>query len=448
MGVTLAEIAGVFSSGNVRKAEGLKLLDIGSSNIYGGTAADFEEFISTYSSISADPALKEFCGLMSLGAMRHPIAGGLNGAWLGELLERMGCEYAAYDIFEGYMTTLFDLNRSAVPPIHRGYFDVAINCGTTEHVLNQLNSFRVIHDAVRIGGLMYHSLPMVGYLDHGYFNYNPRLFIEIAQANEYEIITLNYSDPQNAPQFAAKLVEPYLNYGIRDARAIRAAWRSTSIPDAGLGILLRKHLKGPFRAPFETSTTVGGLASVPFNIQRHSEKTGLASQAQAIIDDVENTPIEGIVALLAEFQRENMLHAFPPALERRLLAQFPIDDPTKHEQRIRQLDHLETLATPLVRVPENPAGASIAMDGVESDVASIQDDAMRYHTIVHAYKRYVAAGRADEFPLELEKEALQKAIEELPNDYDLVARLGKVVAALIARTPLYRPPRHEEPHPC
>src|SRR4051812_10448115 len=110
----------------------------------GGSPSEFAEFISTYGRTSTNRALREFCDLMSLGAMRHPIGGGLNGAWLGELLERIGCEYAPDDIFEGYMTTLFDLNRSAVPPIHRGYFDIVINCGTTEHVLNQLNSFRII----------------------------------------------------------------------------------------------------------------------------------------------------------------------------------------------------------------------------------------------------------------------------------------------------------------
>src|SRR5215211_1345567 len=221
MGVSLGQVVSLFNWANVRKMEGLRILDIGCSNIYGGTASEFEEFLSTYGHTPVDPALREFCDLMSLGAMRHPVAGGVNGAWLGELLERVGCEYIAYDIFEGYMTTLFDLNRSAVPPIHRGHFDVVINCGTTEHVLNQLNSFRVIHDAVRTGGLMYHSLPMIGYLDHGYFNYNPRLFIEVAQANEYTIVELEYSGPQEAPQLVTKLVEPYLNHGIRDAPRIR-----------------------------------------------------------------------------------------------------------------------------------------------------------------------------------------------------------------------------------
>jgi hypothetical protein len=29
-----------------------------------------------------------------------------------------------------------------------------MNCGTTEHVLNQLNAFRLIHDATAVGGLM------------------------------------------------------------------------------------------------------------------------------------------------------------------------------------------------------------------------------------------------------------------------------------------------------
>src|SRR3954471_6008178 len=100
MGVSLSEMALIFDWADVRETEGLRVLDIGCSNIYGGTAADFEEFVSTYSHASTEGSVKTFCELMSLGAARHPIAGGFNGAWLGELLERIGCEYIAYDIFD------------------------------------------------------------------------------------------------------------------------------------------------------------------------------------------------------------------------------------------------------------------------------------------------------------------------------------------------------------
>jgi hypothetical protein len=94
------------------------------------------------------------------------------------------------EIFEGYHTTIFDLNTSAIPEAERGSFDLVLNCGTSEHVLNQYNVFNVMHDAVRVGGVMYHAIPMTGYLKHGYFTYTPIFMCDLARANQYEIVSL------------------------------------------------------------------------------------------------------------------------------------------------------------------------------------------------------------------------------------------------------------------
>jgi len=64
----------------------------------------------------------------------------------------------------------FDLNTGDVPGDHGGSFDVVLNCGTSEHVFNQYNTFKIMHDAARVGGLMCHAVPMTGYLAHGVFH--------------------------------------------------------------------------------------------------------------------------------------------------------------------------------------------------------------------------------------------------------------------------------------
>jgi hypothetical protein len=53
----------------------------------------------------------------------------------------------------------------------RDAFDLVINAGTTEHVSNQENAFRVIHDLTKRGGMMNHEVPAGGMIDHGFFSY-------------------------------------------------------------------------------------------------------------------------------------------------------------------------------------------------------------------------------------------------------------------------------------
>ncbi|MDA0226402.1 MAG: hypothetical protein O2975_09865, partial [Proteobacteria bacterium] len=73
-----------------------------------------------------------------------------------------------------------------------------LNFGTTQHILNQYNSFKVIHDATRLGGFIHHSLPGVGYSDHGYITYTARCFFDIAGYNEYEVVDFWMDGPGGA----------------------------------------------------------------------------------------------------------------------------------------------------------------------------------------------------------------------------------------------------------
>jgi hypothetical protein len=73
-------------------------------------------------------------------------------------------------------------------PGEYGSLDFVANFGTTEHVLNQFVVFSVMHDATRAGGFMIHFLPTAGFLYHGILNYNPKLFLLLAQANASRIM--------------------------------------------------------------------------------------------------------------------------------------------------------------------------------------------------------------------------------------------------------------------
>jgi hypothetical protein len=112
---------------------------------------------------------------------------------------------------------------------------------------------------------------------------------------------------------------------------------------------------------------------------------------------------------------------------------------SKWRDRLTQLDRLETADIPLVRVKSDKSlKVHAALDGIESHISDIKNKDARYHALVHCYHAYVAASCAADFPLNLEMEGLQRALTEFPEDYDMIARLGKVAAAMLAQLPLSR----------
>ena len=75
----------------------------------------------------------------------------------------------------------------------RKSFDVVSNHGTTKHVFNQEECFRNVHNMTNQGGLMIHALPSQGYQNHSFFNYHPSFFLDLAAANNYEMLGLFYN---------------------------------------------------------------------------------------------------------------------------------------------------------------------------------------------------------------------------------------------------------------
>ncbi|MBF0354394.1 MAG: hypothetical protein HQL43_04055 [Alphaproteobacteria bacterium] len=111
-----------------------------------------------------------------------------------------------YDIiFEPSQRKAIDLNGTPealqldlTDPLELGEtFDICINNGTAEHVFDIANFFRTMHKATRPGGLMFHEAPMTGWLDHGFYNFQPTFFFDLAAANAYQIIGIFVCDLKN-----------------------------------------------------------------------------------------------------------------------------------------------------------------------------------------------------------------------------------------------------------
>jgi hypothetical protein len=104
------------------------------------------------------------------------------------LHEKLGFKYDCVDIDGNFGSPTLDINFDAVPPQARGKYGLTTNHGTTEHVLDQRNAFKMIHDFTAPGGLMLHALPFTVHLEHGFFNYQPNLFDALARYNSYETL--------------------------------------------------------------------------------------------------------------------------------------------------------------------------------------------------------------------------------------------------------------------
>jgi hypothetical protein len=84
-----------------------------------------------------------------------------------------------------------DLNH----PVNLGRrFDIVIDGGTAEHVFNVHQFFKTCHDMTLPGGLMLHNNPFRGWLEHGFYNFNPTFYWDLAAANRYEVLMLVYTE--------------------------------------------------------------------------------------------------------------------------------------------------------------------------------------------------------------------------------------------------------------
>lgn len=258
MGIFLSVLERLQKEGCLKA--GNAFLDIGSSNLYGASEDGINAFLATCGASTDAANIRR----LALGSAYDATSGGTNGAFVGDLLERAGIEYDAIDIADGYKTTILDLNHQSAPKHFVGKYDLVVNCGTTEHLLNQYNAFKVIHDSVKVGGYIFHSVPCVGYSNHGYITYTTRCFFDLAGYNEYEVADMWFEGPGSGND----LYQPLRDYSTyfpvlleiaatRDASAFGIAIKRYEIPDIGLSILMKKVRARPFMGALEQSTSVG-----------------------------------------------------------------------------------------------------------------------------------------------------------------------------------------------
>jgi hypothetical protein len=239
---TLSRLATLSDQGYLKP--GAAIIELGTQEVYcAGQESHVAELIDHFK--KKNPSVRGSSQYSPLEISRMA-----NKGLMGELMTACGFTYCALDIFQADRTIVFDLNLHE-PGDLANRFDLVTNLGTTEHVINQYQSMKTMHDLTRPGGIIYHDLPLAGYHEHGYFSYNPLLFQQLATANAYQILLQGYSKggvPHPAPSFMTANGYPDVPYY-----------------DYGMEFIFQKVTDAPFRMPLDVSTSLGpGRVTRPY----------------------------------------------------------------------------------------------------------------------------------------------------------------------------------------
>ncbi len=238
----------------LRGRQNLRLLDIGAQNAMSLEVPYMMEFLARYGCKETGDALKAVAEQLVDKSFIKP---GVATLYLSEIFDHTTIRYDAFDIAPAPKTIIFDLNKDALPAAMRGAYDIVLNLGTTEHVMDQDHCMRIIHDVTKVGGQMFHQVPASGWLEHGFFSYHPRFFTDMARTNQYDVESIFLYAEREIPlkDFGIPL-RLDTDYTVEVDFENNPAYASIRLVRAvNVNALLRRKTDKPFALPLETDTS-------------------------------------------------------------------------------------------------------------------------------------------------------------------------------------------------
>tara|TARA_B100000886_G_C20407516_1_gene485499 strand:+ start:18 stop:863 length:846 start_codon:yes stop_codon:yes gene_type:complete len=108
-------------------------------------------------------------------------------------------DYKSIDINGAYESFQFDLNKNISKTYNFNQkYDLVINNGTGEHVFNQHALFLNFHNLTKNVGIMLNILPFIDWINHGFYNFNPIFFADLAASNNYKIEKISLANRDGA----------------------------------------------------------------------------------------------------------------------------------------------------------------------------------------------------------------------------------------------------------
>ncbi len=256
MGIGMDDVMYMSERGYLPKGRAA-VLDIGAQNLYNVTPEKARTFVERHGRIGDEAAFAQTVQAISLNSTPQPDR---ELPFLSDMFALTpDIFYTSYDICPAPKTEIFDLNAELVPEKYRNHFDIVLNFGTTEHVVNQLNSFRIMHDAVKPGGVVHHCVPSIGWLGHGYFAYHVEFFKDLARANGYALLDHWYT-PERAMHFDPSVEDIRDPYRPNVPRSGSLTGLQLTVQSFNLNVVLRKVEDAPFRIGLELATAHSAMS--------------------------------------------------------------------------------------------------------------------------------------------------------------------------------------------
>jgi len=275
--------------------KGSSVLDVGSQNLMNCTLDGMIKFAQAHR--AAPLTASDLTEIERLHYFSTPRPGERT-LFVGEYLKLTDISYQGIDVCPAPETDIVDLNWQRVPPDQRGKYDLVLNLGTTEHLVDQTNAMAYMHDALKVGGVFFHQPPSVGWINHGYFVYHPQFYRDIAAANDYQILDEWYSQSS---------VGPLLDETVPVRSAANPGEEGTlpapsSIEYYNFNTVLKKVIDEPFRLKLELATshsrvdgTTGAAYSNGINIMELHDQQAIKQPAPSL----SNVPAQVMMRSLA-----------------------------------------------------------------------------------------------------------------------------------------------------
>lgn len=106
---------------------------------------------------------------------------------LFKLLGFKNVESIDYSDYEG-ANIIHNLNNLIPKNLYNKYTYIG-DFGTTEHVFNTFQVLKNIALLLKEGGIAVHLLPVIRFVNHGYYSFSPRTFFDFYSTNGFEILT-------------------------------------------------------------------------------------------------------------------------------------------------------------------------------------------------------------------------------------------------------------------
>ncbi|MGZ0080396.1 hypothetical protein [Methylomonas sp. YC3] len=237
-------------SKNILSKDKNKVLDIGPQNVYNCTVDQIKEFVLNQGGDVSSSHFNDEAVRLEYFSTPRPDE---RTTLFSEITDLTNIEYKAFDVCPAFKTQLLDLNFDPLPAEDYERFDVVLNFGTTEHVFNQWNSFSIMHDALKVGGVLYCVLPASGYLDHGYYCYTPLFFRDLANANGYEILDMFFAQ---AGENSLKGIQADIRKEsmFQSSNSANLAPQDDRVPCFNIHVVVKKSRSGVFKCGLEVAT--------------------------------------------------------------------------------------------------------------------------------------------------------------------------------------------------